>query len=59
MTVPKKVKKVSKHAEDALDEFEDAAVDLGFIGSMHPDDHEQVRTRYKKAKERILRHLAK
>lgn len=54
-----RTKKVSKHALAALAEFESAAVDLGFIGSMNPDDHDEVQARYNAAKKRILKHLAK
>lgn len=54
-----KKKKPTKHALAALQEFEEAAVDLGFIGNSHPDDHEEIEERYKKAKARLIKHLAK
>lgn len=54
-----RTKKPTRHALDALEEFEAAAVDLAFIGSMHPDDHDEVNRRYTAAKKRILKHLAK
>ena len=52
-------KKPTKHALAALVEFESAAVDLGFIGSMNPDDHDEIELRYKKAKARLIKHLTK
>ena len=36
-----------------------AAVDLGFIGSMRPEDHDEGELRYKKAKARLIKHLTK
>ena len=35
------------------------AVDLGFTGSMRPEDHNEIELRYKKAKARLIKHLTK
>lgn len=52
-------KKPTKHAINALMEFESAAVDLAFIGSIHPDEHDEVNKRYAAARKSIYKHLAK
>ena len=52
-------KKPTRHALSALMEFEGAAVNLAFIGSSHPDDHEEIEKEYKKTKAKLLKHLAK
>lgn len=52
-------KKPTKHAINALMEFEAAAVDLAFIGTMHEDDHDGINERYAAARKRIYKHLAK
>lgn len=52
-------KRPTHHALSALEEFEQAAVDLAFIGSMHPDTHDEIRTVYNKAKARLIKHLSK
>ena len=52
-------KKVSKYALEALEEFEAAAIDLGFIGSARLEDQDEIQARYDAAKKRILKHLAK
>lgn len=41
----------------AVTRFENAAVDLAFKGSMHPDQHDAIDRRYLLAKANLLRKL--
>ena len=46
-----------------IDKFGQAAADMSWIGSMHPDDHEEVRKKYRKARlaliEYVIEHVIK
>ena len=54
-----KPKKVSVYAQQAMDEFETAVEAMAFIGATHWEQHNEIKNEYRKAKAKLLKHLAK
>lgn len=50
--------KLSSRLEYRLKNFERAAVNLSWKGSMHPEDHRDIEIAYKKAKAKLVGFLA-
>lgn len=40
-----------------LKRFEVASVNLGFIGASHPDDHDEIKAEYQRARKALLAHI--
>lgn len=62
LQIPKKKAKpkcVSVYAHQAMTEFETAVENMAFIGSMHWEQHAEIKREYAQAKKKLLKHLAK
>ena len=46
-------------AREALRDFEQAVIELAFIGTRDPLDHEEIHEEYNRTRKIILRHLTK
>jgi hypothetical protein len=49
----------TRNAKDALKAFEQAVIELAFIGAQDPLDHEEIREEYARTRKLVLRHLTK
>ena len=54
-----KKKKPTRHALVALEEYKEAAIDLAFKGTYHPDEHAALEHAFKLATKRMHKHLTK
>lgn len=61
MEPKKKVKppKVSVYAFRAMDEYKSAVEAMAFIGATNWEHHNEIKNEYRKARAKLLKHLAK
>ena len=52
-----KMTKTVKRLERFIQQFEDAAIEKSWIGTMHPAEHHGINLRYKHAKEELIRFM--
>ena len=49
----------TRNAKEALRDFEQAVIELAFIGTQDPLDHAEIKEEYARARKLVLRHLTK
>lgn len=54
---PRTKEKLMSRMRVLITKFDIAAQDYAFMGSQHPDDHEAIRNRYTKAREKLEKEI--
>lgn len=49
----------TRNARKALRDFEQAVIELAFIGTQDPLDHDEIKEEYARTRKLVLRHLTK
>ena len=49
----------TRNAREALRDFEQAVIELAFIGTQDPLDHDVIKEEYERTRKIVLRHLTK